>query len=169
MQPNSVNWIFDWCKIPPIFFLPMVLLQKQRTSRPKWKSLVLDLLFEPQLILFFCVFCFTGKKLFAPALEQLEERIRVCVLSVFLSIALWCCTSRMTLKIVEFADSKLGTNKDFHSWISAKIYLPLMMRIHNINSNERCVGWLYICFTCEICSYSSINKIATIMVATFLN
>ena len=36
-----------------------------------------------------------------------------------------------------------------------KCTLPLMIWIHNINSCVRCIGWLYICFTCERCDMSS--------------
>ena len=39
-----------------------------------------------------------------------------------------------------------------------KCTLPLVICIHNISSCVRCIGWLYICFTCDRCDMSSINK-----------
>ena len=42
--------------------------------------------------------------------------------------------------------------------ISIKIYPSLVICIHNIIS---CIGWLHICFTCERCDISSINKRTT--------
>ena len=46
--------------------------------------------------------------------------------------------------------------------------LLLVICIHKINSCVRRIGWLYICFTRERCNMSSINKMSTRVVATFL-
>ena len=42
-----------------------------------------------------------------------------------------------------------------------KCTLPLVICKHNINSCVRCIDWLFICFTCERCDMSSINKRST--------
>ena len=50
--------------------------------------------------------------------------------------------------------------RTFHRGISVKkSTLPLVICINNINSCVRCIGWLYICFTHEICDMSSIGKL----------
>ena len=46
-----------------------------------------------------------------------------------------------------------------------KCTLPLVICINNINSCVRCIGWLYICFTCERCDMKSITKRFTRVVA----
>ena len=62
----------------------------------------------------------------------------------------------------EVAGSKLGPSKDFSLQNPNLNYiLPLVISIQNNNSFERCIGWLYICFTCERCNMSSINKKST--------
>ena len=48
-----------------------------------------------------------------------------------------------------------------------KCPLPLVICIHNVNSCLRCIDRQYICFTCERCDMSSINKRSTRVVATF--
>ena len=48
-----------------------------------------------------------------------------------------------------------------------KCTLHLVFWIHNINSCVRCIGWLYICFSCDRCAMSSINKRSTRALATF--
>ena len=49
-----------------------------------------------------------------------------------------------------------------------KCTLLLVICKHNINSCVRCsIGWLYICFACERCNMSSINKRSTRKVNSF--
>ena len=61
--------------------------------------------------------------------------------------------------------SKLGASKALEHPL--KSTLPLVISKHNINSCVRCIGWLYICFTFERFSMSSINKRFTRLVVTF--
>ena len=48
-----------------------------------------------------------------------------------------------------------------------KCTLPPVICMHDINSCLICIGWLYICFACERCDMSSINKRSTWVVVTF--
>ena len=48
-----------------------------------------------------------------------------------------------------------------------KCTLLIVICIHNSNSCVRCIGWFYICLTCESCDMSSINKSSTRVMATF--
>ena len=44
-----------------------------------------------------------------------------------------------------------------------KCTLPLVICMHNINSCVRPIGWLDICFTCERCYMTSLNKRSTFL------
>ena len=52
---------------------------------------------------------------------------------------------------------------------SLKSTFPPVSCVHKINSSERCIGWLYICLTCERCNMRSIIKRSTRVVGTFKN
>ena len=52
---------------------------------------------------------------------------------------------------------------------SIKSTLFLMISMHYFNSCVRCIVWLCICFTCERCYMSSINKSSTRVVANLKN
>ena len=52
-------------------------------------------------------------------------------------------------------------------WLVGITLSQTLVTIHNFNSCVWCIGWLYICFTCERCDMRSINKRSTRVVATF--
>ena len=115
------------------------------------------------------------------ALDQVVLDSILCYLQTFLrSLAQPCGAMKMTKFCKEgTAANRRRSGSEGHrskTWRQQGLFpvesllkctLPPEICIYNINSRVRCAGWLYICFTCERCDMSLINKRSTRLVATF--